>query len=501
MLNTEKTKKTVDGAVVFELFDTFGFPLDLTSLIARGYGLVVDEKGFQKEMDKQKNRAREAGAMDTEDWVNVESDGSKGKEEGGGSVFVGYTNLEAKVRIIKYRKVKAKGKEQYQLVLDQTPFYAESGGQVGDTGMLESKDEKVIITDTKKENGIFIHFTDKLPSNSSLPFLAIVDVSRRRLTENNHSATHLLHAALRQVLGTHVEQKGSLVNNEHLRFDFSHFSKLTEEEIAKVEHLVNSRIRENIQSDIRELPIEEAKKLGAMALFGEKYGDRVRVVTFNPSYSIELCGGTHVSATGAIGYFKITSEAAVAAGIRRIEAITADMAEAYFDEQEKLVNNLKVLLKNPKDILKSIQTLQEHNSELQKQVEALIREKAKALKIELLGKVQEINGIGYIAQRVYLESGEAIKDLVFELKQKENTFIVLGAEIKGKPSITIAISDDLVKSRNLNAGTIVRDLAKAIQGGGGGQANYATAGGTDSSGLAKAIEGSLGYIKSLSPVS
>jgi alanyl-tRNA synthetase len=286
-----------------------------------------------------------------------------------------------------------------------------------------------------------------------------------------------------------------------LRFDFSHFSKLTDEEVAKIEHIVNSRIRENIQSDIRELPIEEAQKLGAMALFGEKYGDRLRVVTFNPAYSIELCGGTHVPATGVIGYFKITSEAAVAAGIRRIEAITADKAEAYFDGQEKLINSLKELLKNPKDMVKSIQSLMEHNSELQKQVDTLIREKAKALKIELLGKVQQVNGIGFIAQRVHLESGEAIKDLVFELKQKENTFIVLGAEIKGKPSITVAISDDLVKSRNLNAGTIVRDLAKAIQGGGGGQPNYATAGGTDASGLAKAIEGSLGYIKNLSPVS
>jgi alanyl-tRNA synthetase len=501
MLNNEKTNKTVDGAVVFELFDTFGFPLDLTSLIARGYGLSIDEKGFQKEMDKQKNRAREAGAMDTEDWTNVEGSDEAEKKDGGGIVFVGYTNLDAEVHILKYRKVKAKGKEQYQLVLNQTPFYAESGGQVGDTGVLENKNEKILVTDTKKENGIFIHFTDKMPLNPALPFTAHVDASRRRLTENNHSATHLLHAALRQVLGTHVEQKGSLVNNEHLRFDFSHFSKLTDEEIAKIEHIVNSRIRENIQSDIRELPIEEAKKLGAMALFGEKYGDRVRVVTFNPAYSIELCGGTHVPATGVIGYFKITSEAAVAAGIRRIEAITADKAEAYFDEQERLINSLKELLKNPKDMVKSIQTLMEHNSELQKQVDGLIREKAKALKIELLAKVQQINGIGFIAQRVQLESGEAIKDLVFELKQKENTFIVLGAEIKGKPSITVAISDDLVKSRNLNAGTIVRDLAKAIQGGGGGQPNYATAGGTDASGLSKAIEGSLGYIKSLSPVS
>ncbi len=507
MINADKNNRVVEGAVVFELFDTYGFPVDLTSLIAKGYGLSIDEPGFQKEMDKQKSRAREAGAVDTDDWMVVDrsaSPDSKGvfekilqNQQVIGTSFVGYKTLECETRIYKYRKVKAKGKEQFQLVLDQTPFYAESGGQVGDTGVLEAGDSKTLITDTRKEDGIFIHFTDKLPAKLDAVFTAKVDAHRRRLTENNHSATHLLHAALRQVLGAHVEQKGSLVNEEHLRFDFSHFSKVTDEELAKIEHIVNTKVRENIAADIRELPIEEAKKLGAMALFGEKYGDRVRVVTFDKNYSIELCGGTHVPATGVIGYFKITSEAAVAAGIRRIEAITADKAEAYFDEQEKLISDLKVLLKNPKDIIKSIQALMEQNSGLQKEVDALIREKAKEIKIQLLQKVKEINGIHFVAEKIQLESGDAIKDLAFELKQKENSFIVLGADIKGKPSITVAISDDLVKSQNLNAGTIVRELAKAIQGGGGGQANYATAGGTNASGLQTALDSSISYVKNL----
>jgi len=493
-LVNKKSSKVVDGVVVFELFDTFGFPVDLTSLIARGYGLSIDEAGFQREMEKQKNRAREAGAVDTEDWVKVSAlDPSK-------SVFKGYEVMSCPAKIIQYRKVKAKGKEQYQLVLDQTPFYAESGGQVGDIGMLESASEKIAITDTRKENGIIIHYTDVLPSKLDAAFTAQVAESRRKLIQNNHSATHLLHAALRQVLGTHVEQKGSLVNQEHLRFDFSHFSKLTEEELVKIEHIVNSKIRENIAAVIRELPIDEARKLGAMALFGEKYGDVVRVVTFDPTYSIELCGGTHVPATGVIGYCKITSEAAVAAGIRRIEAITADKAEAYFDGQERLVKELHALLKNPKDVLKSVQSLQEQNAELHKQVEGLYREKAKTVKASLLQKVQPVNGISVISERIQLDSAEALKDMVFELKQLPSHLIVLGVEIKGKPSITVAISDDLVTSRKLNAGNMVRELAKAIQGGGGGQANYATAGGTDAAGLSKALEGSLAMVKNLAPV-
>jgi alanyl-tRNA synthetase len=491
LINTAGANNVIDGAVVFELFDTFGFPVDLTSLIARGYGLSLDESGFQKEMEKQKSRAREAGSVDTEDWIKIGN--------GGTGEFIGYTSLSGEAKIVQYRKVKAKGKEQYQLVLDKTPFYAESGGQVGDSGYLESRNEKTYITDTKKENGVIIHFSDTLPIDPEATFRAQVNEERRKLIQNNHSATHLLHAALRQVLGTHVEQKGSLVTGDHLRFDFSHFSKLSDEEITQIEKIVNSRIRQNISSDIRELPIAEAKKLGAMALFGEKYGDKVRVVTFDKQYSIELCGGTHVPATGVIGYFKIVSEAAVAAGIRRIEAITADKAEAYFEDQEKLIGSVSALLKNPKDLVKSVQGLLEHNADLQKQVDSLIREKVKTMKSELLGKVREVNGVSFLSEKIQLDSTEAIKDIAFELKQTPNRFIVLCAEIKGKPSITVAISDDLVKSQNLNAGTIVRELAKAIQGGGGGQANYATAGGTDATGLTNALDRSVRYVQDLKP--
>ncbi|HEX8517344.1 MAG TPA: alanine--tRNA ligase [Bacteroidia bacterium] len=484
--NTIKDKKqVVDGAVVFELYDTYGFPVDLTSLIARGYGLSIDEAGFQSELGKQKNRSREATAVDTGDWLPVE--GRKAEE--GGRLFVGYKTLESEAKIIQYRKVKAKGKEQFQLVLDQTPFYAESGGQVGDTGILQSPNETIRISDTKKENGIIIHFADRLPDNFSQAFTAKVDPERRQLTENNHSATHLLHAALRQVLGTHVEQKGSLVNDEYLRFDFSHFSKVTDEEIAEIESVVNRKIRENISADIKEMAIDDAKKLGAMALFGEKYGDKVRVVTFDKNYSIELCGGTHVPATGQIGLFKISSESAVAAGIRRIEAITSVKAEQFFNQQSTTLQELRMLLKNPKDVLKSVQGLMEENSALQKQIDQMLREKAKGLKSELLNKKQSINGINFIAERIELDSADAIKDLSFELRsQVDNLFMVLGAEVKGKPSLSLIISDNLVKEKNMNAGTIIRELGKEIQGGGGGQPFYATAGGTNSQGIAKALE-------------
>jgi alanyl-tRNA synthetase len=484
-------KESIDGATVFELYDTFGFPVDLTSLIARGYGLKIDEKGFQSELEKQKNRSREATAVDTGDWILAEGR----KLEEGGRAFVGYKTLESPVNIIQYRKVKAKGKEQFQLVLDKTPFYAESGGQVGDKGELTSANETISVTDTKKENGIIIHFVDKLPLNFSQTFTAKVDEERRKLTENNHSATHLLHAALRKVLGTHVEQKGSLVNEEHLRFDFSHFSKVTDEEIAEIEAIVNKKIRENIAADIREMPIDDARKLGAMALFGEKYGDVVRVVTFDKNYSVELCGGTHVPATGQIGLFKIVSEGAVAAGIRRIEAITSVKAEEFFNQQSELVHELKTLLKNPKDILKSVESLVDQNSELQKQIDKMLHEKAQGLKMDLINKKQFINGINFIAEKIELNSADAIKDLSFELRnQIDNLFMVLAAEVKGKPSLSIIISDNLVKDKNLNAGTIVRELGKEIQGGGGGQPFYATAGGTNPEGIKRALEKAKTYL-------
>lgn len=480
----EKKSSSVNGSVVFELYDTYGFPVDLTSLIAKGYGLTIDEKGFLAELEKQKNRSREATSVDTGDWTEVDS-GFKVQ----GSKFVGYETMESQASVVQYRKVKTKTKEQYQLVLDKTPFYAESGGQVGDTGYLDNGTEKISIVDTKKENGVIVHFADKLPKDLSKPFKAVVNKTKRTLTEDNHSATHLLHAALRKVLGTHVEQKGSLVNDEYLRFDFSHFSKVTDEELAKIEQIVNEKIREDIHSDIKELPIDEAKKLGAMALFGEKYGDVVRVVTFDKNYSIELCGGTHVKATGQIGLFKIISESAVAAGIRRIEAITSVKAEEYVNQQLAVIAQLKDLLKNPKDVAKSVQSLLEQNSELNKQVESLLKDKAKQLKTELLGKIKLHNGINFISEKIGLDSAEVIKDLSFELRNEvQNLFMVLGAEIKGKPSLSVIISDNLVTEKKLNAGTIVRELAKEIQGGGGGQPFYATAGGTNLSGLEKALE-------------
>lgn len=475
-------KKTVDGQVVFELYDTFGFPADLTSLIARAYGLEIDEAGFQEELKKQKERSRSASTYETEDWTTLKSiDEVK---------FVGYDQLTCDAEIVRYRKYKDKNNEYYQVILDKTPFYAESGGQVGDTGaLITSTGKEIKVFSTIKEAGLVTHLTKELPSiNDSHKVTAKVDAGKRAYTANNHSATHLLHAALRTVLGTHVEQKGSLVNEQHLRFDFSHFAKVSAEELAKIETMVNDKIRENIFSEIKEMPIDQAKKQGAMALFGEKYGDIVRVVTFDKNYSVELCGGTHVRATGQIGLFKITSEGAVAAGIRRIEAITSVKAIEYVNQHLALIQELKELFGNPQDLVKSITELKQQNAELKKHAEALIRDKAKALKDELAGKLVKLNGVNFMAEKIELDSAEAIKDIAFELKKKENTFLVFGAEVNGKPSLTVAISDDLVKDKKLNAGTIVRELAKEIQGGGGGQPNYATAGGSNLQGIAKALE-------------
>jgi alanyl-tRNA synthetase len=473
---------TLDGKVVFELYDTFGFPLDLTALIAGESGLKVDEVGFEKEMAIQKDRSRKATEVETGDWVIV-----KDQED---VEFVGYDSLTAKSRIIKYRNVKAKGKDQFQVVLDTTPFYAESGGQVGDSGVLQNAKEKIKILDTKKENNLIIHFTDKMPSDVGAEFDAIVDNTRRSLTENNHSATHLLHAALKKVLGSHVNQKGSFVNEKVLRFDFSHFSKMTDEEIAEVEKIVNEKIREDIQLDERKnVPIEEAKKLGAMALFGEKYGDFVRVITFDKNYSIELCGGTHVPATGKIGFIKILSESSVAAGVRRIEAITAAEAEAYVNDRLAVVNKLNELLKNPKDLVKAVEALNEDKAKLQKQIEEFQVQQTQELKKSLVGKAEKIDSINYIIQKVDIASADAMKQLSFQLKdQLDNLFLVLAAMVDEKPQIAVMISENLVKEKGLNANNIVRDLAKEIQGGGGGQPFYATAGGKDASGLDRVIK-------------
>ncbi|MDF2449378.1 MAG: alanine--tRNA ligase [Bacteroidota bacterium] len=488
-LTNSNSGKVIDGKVVFELYDTFGFPLDLTSLIARGYDLSIDEEEFNRLLTEQKNRSRAATTVDTDDWITIEKNKKSSDNSFAETEFVGYSELECEAHIIRYRKVKAKNKEQFQVVLNRTPFYAESGGQVGDSGTLSNINETILINDTKKENGVIIHFCDKLPENMETAFTAKVNLNKRRFTENNHSATHLLHAALRQVLGTHVEQKGSLVNEEYLRFDFSHFSKITDEELNQIEKIVNTKIRENIASKIQQMTIDDAKKTGAMALFGEKYGDVVRVVEFDKNYSIELCGGTHVKATGQIGYFKITSESAVAAGIRRIEAVTAVKAEEFFNDQISTLNEVKALLKNNKDVIKSLSNLVEENNDLHKQLQSLLKEKAQIIKQQLLSKVQNKNGINFIAEKISFDSAEEIKNILFEIRnQLENCVCVIGAEVKGKPSISVIIDDNLVKEKNLNAGNIIRDLAKEINGGGGGQPFYAQAGGSKLEGLNTAME-------------
>ncbi len=488
-LTSSHTSKVIDGKVVFELYDTFGFPLDLTSLIARGYDLSIDENEFNKLLTEQKNRSRAATSVDTDDWIYVEKNRKISDSTIPETDFVGYTELECEGNIVRYRKVKAKNKEQFQIVLDKTSFYAESGGQIGDSGTIENINEKTNITDTKKENGVIIHFCDKLPENIEATFTVKVNKAKRGFTENNHSATHLLHAALRQVLGTHVEQKGSLVNEEYLRFDFSHFSKITDEELQEIEKIVNTKIRENISSNIKQMTIDDAKKTGAMALFGEKYGDVVRVVEFDKNYSIELCGGTHVKATGQIGYFKVISESAVAAGIRRIEAVTALKAEEFFNDQTATLNEVKALLKNNKDVIKSLSNLVEENSDLQKQLQLLLKEKAQGIKQTLLTKVENKNGINVIIEKISFDSAEEIKNILFEIRnQVENCVCIIGAEVNGKPSISVIIDDNLVKDKNLNAGNIIKDLAKEINGGGGGQPFYAQAGGSKLEGLNTAME-------------
>lgn len=471
----------LSGEVAFSLYDTNGFPIDLTRLILQDYGWSVDEMGFEAELAKQKARSRKAAEVDTEDWVVI------GEEKP--TQFLGYDTTESEVNIIKFRKVKAKGKEQFQLVFNQTPFYPEGGGQVGDTGYISNANEKVYITDTKKENNLIIHFAAKLPENIESGFTAVVDTDKRYLTENNHSATHLLHAALRKVLGTHVQQKGSLVNSEYLRFDFSHFSAMTAEEITEVEKIVNRKIRENITLDERRnVPIAEAEKLGAMMLFGEKYGESVRVITFDETYSRELCGGTHVKATGQIGLFKITSESAVAAGVRRIEAITADAAEELVNSQQNTVNSIKELLK-AKDPVKSVEQLLHDKADLLKRLEVLEGEKTQVVKAQVKQHIQAQNGLNVLVAQVDVPNAEQLKNLSFQLKQEtENLFCVLGTVIDGKPLLSVMISDNLVKEKNLHAGNIIKELAKEIQGGGGGQPFYATAGGTKVEGLATALQ-------------
>lgn len=479
----------IPGSFAFLLYDTFGFPIDLTELMARENGKIVDIEGFEKALQAQKTRSRAATAIDTGDWVVLKDDDTV--------EFTGYDETESIAHVIKYRKVTAKGKEQYQIVLDKTPFYAESGGQVGDKGELVFPDGQVIeVTDTKKENGLIVHFTDSLPDMADDALTAIVNPSLRTSTENNHSATHLLHAAMKQVLGTHVNQKGSLVNADYLRFDFSHFAKVTDDELAQIEAIVNEKIRENIAlKEERMVAYQEAISSGVTALFGEKYGEYVRVITFDDEFSKELCGGTHVKATGQIGFFKIIAESAVAAGVRRIEAITGIAAENFINAQVKLVHQLRELLKNPKDLSKSVESLVEENNRLKKEIEKSILEKSSGLKNELAEKAEVINGINFIAQKVQLPNADAIKNLAYQLKDiVADLFLVLAADIDGKPSLTVMIAENLVKDKGLNAGTIVRELAKEIKGGGGGQPFFATAGGSDVSGLDKALEKAKTFI-------
>lgn len=472
----------ISGKTAFELYDTFGFPLDLTSLIARENGLSLDEKGFVLEMEAQKTRSRAASEQETGDWVAVNED--KGVE------FVGYDFLKEHAQIIKYRVISDKKGDKYQIVLDKTPFYAESGGQIGDTGWLVSDTEKVKVIDTKKENGLIVHFVEKLPVNPEAKFGAEVDAERRFLTENNHTATHLLQAALKDVLGDHIQQRGSLVNQDMLRFDFSHFSKLTEEEISKVEDIVNDKIRANISLlEQRNVPIEEAKEQGATALFGEKYGDFVRVITFDKDFSVELCGGTHVPQTSKIGLFKIVSEASSASGVRRIEAITAKAAADYFRNQEDLVKEIQELFKNPADIKKSIESLILERNELKKELETLHLEKASELKNLLLKQFISKDDVNVLIAQVTLPNADSLKKLAYELKNEvSNAFVILAASIEGKPQIGVMIDEELVKEKGLNAGLIVRELAKEIQGGGGGQAFFATAGGKNLDGLANVVK-------------
>ena len=481
--------KSINGEQAFELYDTFGFPFDLTSLIARERGLTVDEAGFQVEMAKQKSRSKAAAVKEIGDWVLL---GDEGKSE-----FIGYDQLTATSRIIKFRRVKQKNTELFHLVLDKTPFYAESGGQVGDIGVIESANEKVWVIDTKKENNLIIHLTESLPEKLEGEFYVSVNESKRRLTMNNHSATHLLHAALRQVLGKHVEQKGSLVNEKILRFDFSHFAAMTDTELSKVESIVNEKVRENIPlNEQRNVPIAQAKSVGAMALFGEKYGEFVRVITFDPKFSVELCGGTHIKATGNIGLFKIISESSVAAGVRRIEAVTAEGAQEYVNGALALLGEVKTLLKNPKDTAASVQSLIEEKHVLEKKLEVFQQERSNQIKDELVRKAVKSNGHTLILEKVSVPSADALKNIAYGLRnQFDDLLMVLAADIDSKPQVAVMIGEKLEATKKFHAGNMVKELAKEIDGGGGGQPFFATAGGKNLNGLDAVLEKARALIK------
>ena len=478
LMAQHKDTKVLPGDKAFTLFDTYGFPLDLTELICRENGMSVDEEGFNNEMQKQKDRARNAAQVELGDWVVLQD-----KE----SVFVGYDYTEYSCNIIKYREVKQKKGVVYEVVLDQTPFYAEMGGEVGDTGVLVNEEETINVVDTKKENGIAIHIVDKLPVNPSAEFMACVDVERRRAIEANHTCTHLLDEALREVLGTHVEQKGSLVTAESLRFDFSHFEKLTQEQIREVEHIINEKIRQNIPlEEHRDLPIEEAKKLGAIALFGEKYGDKVRVVQFGTS--VEFCGGCHAKATGNIGMVRIISESSIAAGVRRIEAITGKKVEEAFDKTQDLINDMRALFNNAPDLYNTLKKCIDDNADLKKQVDEFKVQKTLEFKKDLINNAKDIQGVKVISGVLPIDA-QSVKDMVFQMRGQfaTNLVVAIGSVVADKPTLTVSFSDDLVKDGK-NAGTIVREAAKLIQGGGGGQPHFATAGGKNPDGIKVAVD-------------
>ena len=479
--NMEAVNGCYDGRQVFELYDTYGFPKDLTRLIAEENGLTIDEVAFETALTEQKERSRKDAKRETGDWEILLEDQQID--------FVGYDQLSLEgARAVKFRTLKQKDEVIYQLVLDKTPFYAEGGGQVGDTGFLNIGGDLVRVTDTKKENDLIIHFVDRIPDSIGETITAVVDESRRRAIENNHSATHLLHAALRQVLGSHVQQKGSLVKDDYLRFDFAHFHKMTDEEIARVETIVNQKIRENIsRKENRKLPIEEAKKSGAMMLFGEKYGDEVRMITFDEHYSIELCGGCHVDATGVIGLFKITAESAIAAGVRRIEAVTAGGAENYINGKLEELDAIRSIFKSP-NVVKSIVDLQDENKALKKEIERLQGDKAGALQGSLIASAKNLNGVTYVSSHIKDMDSKTVKNLAYNvLGAIENGVVVFAIEEGEKVQIMVAIQEALTQSTALHAGNMVKTLSALVEGGGGGQAFFATAGGKNKEGIGAAL--------------
>ena len=497
---TFQTKKggVINGDIVFELSDTFGFPVDLTALIARENGLSIDEEGFKISLQAQKDRSRKDSTKEATDWVII-------SDEDFDFEFTGYDETETQAKFTKYRKVKTKTGEEYHIVLDKTPFYAEMGGQVGDSGLLaissQQSAQTIVISDTKKENDLFIHISsdkgfDKFiesynqPKAESRKLIAKIDTNRRQRITQNHTATHLMLSAMRQVLGSHISQKGSFQSEEVTRFDFAHFSKVTDGELAKIEDIVNQKIRENIKlNEKRNVPIKEAVASGATATFGEKYGDFVRVITFDPTFSVELCGGTHVPATGEIGMFKFVTESSVSAGVRRVEAYTGEKAMSEINKQLAIIEELKELFKGQNDLVKAVKVLQEERNSLAKKIEILENEKLQEIKERLYAKIISVGDINMIAEVVEVPSADALKQLAYELKAKiGDLYCVLGAEVNGKPQLAVMIAENLVVSKNLNAGQIIKEIAKEIKGGGGGQPFFATAGGNDVLGLKNAIE-------------